>query len=206
VGRLHVSAEEAREGEEYLRRYLAEAEPRLRWLREESARTGGPTPDQLDLGRDSLVPLWTWAVNRFQARPADQPLEKVEHGRHRYFVPVGATLPMWYGRRGIQAPHGWSDETLELIDALVYYLAETILRAVPDARWEVWHADVKDHINENQPVLTGFTAPIDPLTTVIGLGGRVTRHLNPDAPNPYEIPAATPHDLRDRFDAAVGWR
>lgn len=202
--RRYATAEEIEEAEEYLRRYLATAEPRLAWLREESARTGGPTPDQLDYSRDSLVPLWEWAIGQFRLRPADAPLDFVDLGRQgRYYRPHDADLPMWFGRRAVQAPDGWSDETLALIDGLIYYLAETVLRAVPGAKWEVWHADVKNHIDENQPVLTGFHTHVDLFMPMMNLAGQVGWMVKPDRPNPYRIPPPTPFDLRDWFDAIV---
>ncbi|SCL59972.1 hypothetical protein [Micromonospora chersina] len=204
MGRRKTSAaeraEQAREAEEYLRRYLAEAAPRLRWLREEAARSGGPAPDRLDHSRDSLVPLWTWAMDRFEERSPDQPLDRVEEGLGRYFVPRGATLPIWYGRRAVQAPHFWSDDTLALLDALVYYLAECLLRANPEARWAVFHSDWRNHIDENQPVLTGFGEPVDLLLPAMNLAGRVHRRLHPEQARATGLPVAAPPDLRDWFD------
>lgn len=200
MGRRKNGAAERAEAEEYLARYLAGSEPRLRWLREEAARTGGPTPDQLDFSRDSLVPLWTWAIGRFRLRPEDDPLDLVEQGLGRYYMPRTGTVPMWYGRRPIQAPHAWSDDTLALIDGLVYYLAECLLRAVPGARWQVFHATERNHVDEGQPVLTGGPAPLELLLPMMSLAGRVYRVVREDAPNPYGIPAATPEDLRQWFD------
>ncbi|OLB76376.1 MAG: hypothetical protein AUI14_18960 [Actinobacteria bacterium 13_2_20CM_2_71_6] len=198
-----AEAAEAAEGEEFLRRYLAGAEPRLQWLRELSARTGGPAPDRLDYSRDSLLPLWTWAMGRFRQRPEDEPTEFVNNGpRGRYYLPRGP-LPMWYGRRAVTAPHKWDNETLQLIDALVYYLAESILRAVPTAQWEVFHADVSNHIDENQPVLTGFPVQVDPLGVLLSLAGRTYHARYPDAPNPYKVPPATPTELQELYDAIV---
>jgi hypothetical protein len=200
---LKVTAEQAREAEEYLGRYLAAAQPRLEWLRELAVRTGGPTADQLSYGRDSLVPLWTWARGQFKLRPQDAQLDFVEKDGHRYYVPRHGDVPMWYGRRGVQAPHHWSDETLQLIDALVYYLAECLLRAVPGSRWEIFHAAVRNHIDENQPVLTGFGQPVELIMPMMNVTGGVWRDMNPDEPNPYRLGGATPDDLQKWYDALV---
>lgn len=203
--RRRVTAEQAAEDEDYLRRYLAGAEPRLQWLRERSARTGGPAPDQLDFSRDSLVPLWTWAIGQFRRRAESEPLDLIDRGSWgRYYAPRGANVPMWYGRQPIQAPHWWSDDTLDLLDALMYYVAEAVRRAVPGARWEIWRGDVKRAIDEGQPVLTGFTTPFNPVPGMMNLSGRVNRLMDRDSPNPYGIPSAAAEDLRDWYDTTVG--
>jgi hypothetical protein len=201
--RKKVDPARVREAEEYLTGYLAGAEPRLRWLREWASQSNGPTPDQLDLSRDSLVPLWAWAIVQFELRPEDAALERVERDPHRYYLPVGAQLPMWFGRLGITAPHWWSDRTLELIDAIAYYFAESLRRAVPSAQWTVGHADVPNYVHEGQPVLTGFETPLNPLLPVLNLAGRVYRLIRHDSPNPYDIPTATLTDLQAVFDGLL---
>jgi hypothetical protein len=205
VGRRKpVTAEQAAQDEEYLRRYLAAAQPRLTWLRERSSANGGPTPDELDLSRDSLVPLWEWAIGQFRKRPEQDPLDLVDHGSSgRYHLPRGSNLPMWFGRRPIQAPHWWSDETLALLDALIYYLAEAVRHAVPGTTWEIHRSGVENHVDEGQPVLTGLPLPFNPIPGMLNLSGRVNRVMEPDAPNPYGVPSAAPQDLRACYDAAV---
>jgi hypothetical protein len=207
VGRRRtVPVEQLREAQEYLQRYVAASEDRLRWLRALSADTGGPTPDQLDLGRDSLVALWTWALGRFRLRDPGEPLDFVDRGRQgRFYVPRHGRVPMWFGRRGVTAPYGWSDDTLELVDAIVYYFAACLLRANPAARWEAFHApQLKDHIDESQPVIVGFGEPVELLMPMQNVIGGVFRLINPDEPNPYGIPAATGDDLAEWYDALVG--
>jgi hypothetical protein len=179
------------EAEDYLKRYLAAREPRLRWLTELAARTGGPTPQQLDFGRESLVPLWEWAIGRFRVRGEDRVVDP-------------ARVPMWYGRSPAPAAYWWSDETLDLIDAVAYYFGECLRRAVPGAQWEVGHAPFKNWISENQPVLTGFTSPFNPFVPLPNIVGRVYHALRPDEPNIYRIPPPTAHDLRDQFDIEMG--
>jgi hypothetical protein len=111
-------------------------------------------------------------------------------------------VPMWYGRSPAPAAYAWSDETLDLVDAIVYYFGECLRRAVPGAQWEVGHAPYRNWINENQPVLTGFKAPFNPFVPLRNIVGRVYYRLRPDEPRPYglRIPQSTAHDLRDQFD------
>jgi hypothetical protein len=169
---------------EFLERYVSASAARLQWLRDLAAGTGGPR--QWDYSRESLVPLWAWAITRFRLRGAD---EDVEPGR----------VPMWYGREPAPAPHWWSDETLALIDALAYYFGECLLRAIPGSRWEVGHKeDVATWRNEGQPVV----ADNNPVLVVTGLVGRVYVTLRPDE-NPYRVPAATPGDLQDALESLV---
>jgi hypothetical protein len=179
----HTVTRSNTEAEEYLQRYLAASGARLRWLREHCAATGGPPPERLDFSRDSLVPLWAWAVRRFGLRPEGQ-----ESDPRR--------VPMWYGRRPGLEQRWWSDETLDLMDALRYYLAECLLRSVPGARWEVGHRPIKNWISENQPVLTGFTAPVDlelPMTTLVG-------RAFTDPTSPHFRGPPTEWDLQRQFD------
>jgi hypothetical protein len=202
--RLRISPAEAREGEEYLGRFVANTEARLRWLRDEAAATGGPTPEQLDFSRESLVPLWSWAVGRFRPRPKDAPLDFIEEDDGaRYYRPRDARLPMWYGRR-LASPYLWSDETLDLIDAVIYYVAECLIRAAPGVHWEVFHSATPRHLHENQPLLLGLPQPVNPVLAVVMLmAGRYFQML-PDEPNPYRVPPSTPDDLRQWFDDVTG--
>jgi hypothetical protein len=192
--------------ERYLRAYLAAAGPRLAWLREHAGTEKGP----LDFSRDSLVPLWSWAVTRFKPRPADAPTDfVVADARNRYSVPRDADLPMWFGRTALQAPAHWDDESLAVIDALVYYLAECLLRAVPGSRWEVGHGASRSWVNEYQPVLIGFrhagvSLPIELIGRVLILMSPVYRTFRPDLPDNGE--RVTPEDLRDCFDTIMTFR
>lgn len=182
-----MMANVATAAEQYLHAYTAASKPRLRWLRETAVATGGPSPDQLDYSRDSLVPLWTWATGQFRLRTE---AESVAPRR----------VPMWYGRGTLHSPSWCSDDTLDLVDGLIYYRAESLLRAVPGARWEVGHSETLGWISEGEPVLIGFDPPISPVRPIIALIGRVYRRLKPDRPNPYGIPSDTPYDLREQFD------
>ncbi|GAA3239080.1 hypothetical protein GCM10010532_078700 [Dactylosporangium siamense] len=197
----HRAADEA--AERYLREYLSSAGPRLAWLRDQA---DGP----LDFSRDSLVPLWSWAVTRFKPRPADAPTDfVVADARNRYSVPRDADLPMWFGRTALQAPAHWDDESLAIIDAIVYYLAECLLRAVPVSRWEVGHGASRSWVNEYQPVLIGFrhagvSLPIELIGRVLILMSPVYRTFRPDLPDNGE--RVTPEDLRDCFDTIMSFR
>ncbi len=107
----------ATEAEEYLQRYVAASQPRLHWLRETAAASGGPSPERLDYTRDSLVPLWSWATSRFQLRPDGESVDP-------------RIVPMWYGRGTLHSPSWCSDDTLDLVDGLIYYRAEALRRAI----------------------------------------------------------------------------
>jgi hypothetical protein len=125
-------AEPASGGEsdgEYLRRYLAAGDARAAWLRQQYESGVVTGADGLDYSRESLVPLWAWAIGRFQLRDDDAPMDLVvTENRGRYFVPRGAVLSMWYGRSALLAPHAWSDDSLTQVDAIAWYVAECLLR------------------------------------------------------------------------------
>jgi hypothetical protein len=144
----------------YLQQFLAAAGPRLQWLREQSAQTGGPAPARLDFSRESLVPLWAWAAPRFR---------KLREGEE----PEPGPLPMWLGRRKGFTQQWWPDATVELMDAVLYYLAESLIRAVPGAHWAIYRApDGGPHFANGQAVLMGLGTPIDLEMVVRTLAGK----------------------------------
>jgi hypothetical protein len=194
------SATPTESDEDYLLRYLAAGDDRLGWLRDHAAATGGPP--RFDHSRDSLVPLWEWAIGRLQPRAADAPKEKVflDNGS-AYQRPTGADLPMWFGRSLFLAPYVWSDESLALIDAISFYALECLRRAVPDLTWKVGHGQDRGYTHEGQPVLAGPGHDIEPVTWLIPLAGKVYRARVPDPTRPARPP--TVEDLRDWFDATV---
>lgn len=200
-------AEPTESDDEYLRRYLAAAQSRMVWLREQCQSTGGPRADQLNRSPDSLVPLWAWAIDRFQLRADDAPKDLVvSENRGRYYVPRDAVLPMWYGRSAFLAPDVWSDDSLALVDAIASYVAECLMRAVPELRWETGHAEFRGYMHEGQPTLAGFGDSVEPITSVLAYVGNVYHVRRPDEPNPYKVKrvAPSPEDLRDWFDSVVG--
>jgi hypothetical protein len=183
--------------EEFLRRYVAAGEERLALLR-------GAVPG-LDLSRDSLVALWGWAIDRLRPRDPGTPLERVMLENGSFFQrPKNATLPMWYGRSAQVTPHVWSDESLALIDAIVFYAAEAVRAAVPELTWQIARKDTPGGGNMHiaQPVLAGRGDVIAPITALMPLLGKVYYKIKPD--KPYPAPAA--QDLRDWYDQAVAER
>ncbi|MFU8872689.1 hypothetical protein [Micromonospora sp. SL4-19] len=192
--------------EDYLRRYLAAGDERLAWLRDQAARTGGP--QRLDHSRDSLAPLWSWAIGHLQLRPTDAPREKVILETGGVFQrPKDAVLPMWYGRSPLIAPVAWSDESLALIDAVAFYTLECVRRTLPELTWQVGHQEQRGYHLEGLPVLAGRGFDLEPITSLLPIAGKVLRHLRnpePDAADPRTPPAG--EDLRDWFDAAVAER
>ncbi|WP_328533918.1 hypothetical protein OG836_04925 [Micromonospora zamorensis] len=193
----------AESDEDFLGRYLAAGDERLAWLHDQAARTG--RPQRLDHSRDSLAPIWGWAIGRLELRPADAPREKVILENGSVFQrPTDAVLPMWYGRSALLAPHIWSDESLALIDAVAFYAAECVRHAVPELSWQVGHGETRGYVYEGQPVLAGRGHDLEPISSLRPLMGKVYHLRNPDPVDPRTPPAA--EDLRDWFDAAVAER
>jgi hypothetical protein len=154
--------------EQYLRRYLAAGEARLALLREQLSY------DQaLDYSRDSLAPLWTWAIPWLRWRPEDAPRERVmlEDGS-TFQRPVNATLPMWYGRNGLLAPYLWTDETMALVDAIAFYAMECVRRAVPGVTWRV-AGRRRANVYVGMPVLPAAPADLEPISSLWPIAGRV---------------------------------
>jgi hypothetical protein len=176
--------------EDYLRRYLAAGADRLELL------AGAPVA--LDYSRQSLGPLWEWTVGFLQLRPDDAVKERVavEDGSVVRRA-VGAVLPAWYGRSGTLAPHNWSDESLRMIDAVAYYLAECVRRAVPGLTWQVGTGEFR-----NVAVLAGPGQEYEPIGDVLNwLIGKVYHLRKPNPARPSPPPAGA--DLVERFDIAV---
>jgi hypothetical protein len=194
------SATPAESNEDYLRRYLAAAKERLGWLRDQTAAADSPL--RLDHSRDSLVPSWEWAIGRLKPRASDAPKEKVSlDNGSAYLRPSDAILPMWYGRSLFLAPHVWSDDSLLLIDAVSFYAAECLRRAVPGLTWQVAHGESRGYMHEGQPVLAGHGGDVEPVTSLIPLAAKVYYASNPDPARPPT--PATAEDLRNWFDSAV---
>ena len=112
-------------------------------------------------------------------------------------------MPIWYGRPPAPAPQWWSDDTLDLIDGLAYYLGEALVRAVPGAHWGLGHAPFSNWVSENQPVVTGYPDPPNPILILTTLAGRVYVICDTGYDNVYGVPAATPGDLQLAFDNLV---
>ncbi|MEU5902857.1 hypothetical protein [Micromonospora sp. NPDC047527] len=179
--------------EEFLHRYLAAGDGRLRWLRDESGV-------DLDLSRDSLAAVWDWALGSLQPRPVGAPIEKVATGSGFFPRPTNAVLPMWYGRHASMAPSGWSDDSLRIIDAVAFYALECVRHAVPGTAWRVGHEAEWGYRYEGLPVLGGRGADLEPVHELIPLAGRLYKQLRGD---PVVAAGA---DLSGWYDAAVGAR
>ncbi len=176
--------------EQYLRRYLAAGEARLTLLREHD--------QALDYSRDSLAPLWTWAIPRLRWRPEDAPREKVmlEDGS-TYQRPANATLPMWYGRHGLLTPYLWTDETMALLDAIAFYAMECVRHAVPSVTWQVAGRGNRS-IYVGMPVLPAAPAALEPISSLWPIVGRVLKwQRDPAEPEPVG------DDLTAWYDDAV---
>jgi hypothetical protein len=169
----------------YLQQFLEAAGPRLHWLREQSAQTGGPAPKQLDFSRDSLVPLWAWAAPRF---PILHRGEQPEPG------PKPEPKPVWIGRLGRTPEPWWPNESLELMDAILYYLGEALIRAVPGAHWAIYRSpDGRPTDHSGQAVMMGFGPAMDLEKYVRTLAGMARAHPT-DASG-----------LQQKFDLMMSW-
>ncbi|HET8660820.1 MAG TPA: hypothetical protein VFM55_17690 [Micromonosporaceae bacterium] len=189
--------------QDFLRRYLAAGDDRLAWLRTRAGRSGGPS--RLDLSRESLAPLWDWAISQIQLRDANAPTEKVMLETGGTFTrPVGAVLPMWYGRHPFLAPSHWSDESLAVIDAVAFYAAQAVRDAVPGLTWQVGEPEFRGKAQGGQPVLAGRGEPLQPVRELLGLATKVYHLRRPDPDNPCVPPIGD--DLLTWFDAEVADR
>ncbi|GAA4598960.1 hypothetical protein BJY16_002907 [Actinoplanes octamycinicus] len=183
--------------EEFLLRYLAAGRDRIARLRRDVAG--------LDLSRDSLVPLWGWAIDRLALRDPAAPLERVTPADGSAFQrPVAADLPLWYGRSARLAPHDWSDESLALIDAIAFYTAESLDAVLPGLSWQVARGAGQggDDRHRAQPVLAGRGDPIAPIDAVLTLLEPVRHKIKAEPAG--RVP--TPEDLRTWFDETVAKR
>jgi hypothetical protein len=177
--------------EQFLQRYLAAGDARLALLREQFSPS-------LDYSRDSLAPLWTWAIPRLRWRPEDAPRERVmlEDGS-TFQRPVNAALPMWYGRDALLAPYLWTDETMALLDAIAFYATECVRRAVPGVTWRVADRSGRSAY-VGMPVLPAAPIDLEPISSLWWISGRVFKWQR----DPLE-PEPAGDDLTDWYDDAV---
>lgn len=98
---------------------------------------------------------------------------------------------MWWDRKA-QLFHisWWDDDTIWLIDALAYLYGETLVRAVPTARWELCPSNA-GHIYAGEPIIERLPLQVHPVVTLTGLSAK-----------PFTGTAST-LDLADAFDRAV---
>jgi hypothetical protein len=180
----NAATAEAAMDDDYLEQFLEAAAPRLQWLRDQAAQSGGPAPERLDFSRASLVPLWSWAAHRFP----------VHRGRKPKPEPTPRPKPVWFGRLGRTPAPWWPIESLEMMDAIGYYLGGTLIRAVPRARWAIYRsADGRPNYHSGQVVITGFGPEMD-------LGGYVESLAGETMFNPDDA-----YVLQKKFDLMMSW-
>jgi hypothetical protein len=71
------------------------------------------------------------------------------------------------------------------------------------ATWAVARTPGRDWVHENQPVLTGFTVPVELVARVLALLPGVYHLRRPGQPNADQVDRPTPEDLRRVFDQIV---
>lgn len=150
------------EAETFLQRWLGEGPARLHWLRQAAETTNGPA--DLNGTGVSLGPLWAWARTGFAWRAAGEPIDP-------------AALPAWFHDPSGVGFNRYSDHTLWLIDAIARYWAKALIAEDPAHRlqWAVGHSRKKGYADQNQPVIVGFTVPLNPIFVV---GTAVNRSLD----------------------------
>ncbi len=165
----------------------------------ELERGAGP----LDFSRDSLLPVWEYALSRIAGRDVDP------RARREDLPP----LPEWTevpGRDGVWS--AFSIDTLWLIDAVARYYAECLLQALPEFRWAVYE-DRKEAGMEDGEICLVLGRPnrrgVHPMTVflvrdVLVQAGRVVP-LVPEVSPPQRVPTALRdiHDMRLRTAVEV---
>jgi hypothetical protein len=125
--------------------YLKRRNERLAALNRRYWQTGDGNESDLDYSPESLEPLWAWAAKQLNRR--EFTAAELEHASN---LPA----PM---RQDYKPP--LSENSLILIDDLAYYFAEVLCRNLEGVRWKVCSTKQKRYVDQNQPVLGGFSAP-----------------------------------------------
>ena len=107
-----------------------------------------------DYTRESLVPLWVWAIDQFGVRG----LTEEERKQYR------ETTPEWL-RKVRAEPRELTSLTKTLIVDIGFYLADVYRRKHPQIDWALW---TKKAGPCNQPFLNGFKIPLVPKDLVSG--------------------------------------
>lgn len=151
-----------REAKEFFDRFLAEAVPSVKDLRQAVQEAGPEWRDlSLDFSSASLVKLWTYFRAHLTTRPrSDSELQAV---------------PEW--ARPWASSEEFSDETKVMIFRIAFYLAEVLLRERHSLKWGIGRFTYR-----NQPVLTGFkgNGEASPLVLVENLAWRAIRGKSVD--------------------------
>lgn len=169
------------EAKALLATFVSNTPQRLDQLRQRSAASGGPSPEDLDLGPASLDRLWAWATPQFAWRDGYDPPPDHEPGPRHPARPLEPDdqLPEWFDPRALD---WWrfSADTLWLIDGLARYLAESVIAHVPTAHWTVGRARTRSYAFQNHIVMDGipFGDQVEPMWSVTIL---VSRALQPDS-------------------------
>lgn len=142
------------EAKAFFDQYVQLADERLTLLKQRFRNCGGGTGNELDFTPESLVPLWRWAMGQFGKR--EHTAEELEHIM---------SLPDWF-RQEQMARKRLSEGSLVLIIDIAYYFAEVFIRNHPGVHWIINRTKVKRLYGGNQPVLAGFTPPMDPRNLV----------------------------------------
>jgi len=106
--------------------YMNRKEPVLAEFKARSETTGGPKASALNYSIESLTPLWAWL--RKNAPFATEP-------------PTLELRPPWYGFELITNPHNPGFHLTPMAaanaDGFAYYWGETLLRYIPDTKWDI---------------------------------------------------------------------
>ncbi len=142
------------EAQAFLQQYVDRSSGRLALLKQTYRETFRGKEEDLDFSPHSLIPLWRWAAKRFRRREyTEEELLQIKR------------MPAWFGDHHM-SNKPLAEESLVLVNDIAYYLADVLIRSLPDVRWEVCKTGVARYVDENQPVLSGFRDPVNPRPAV----------------------------------------
>jgi hypothetical protein len=156
---LNMTDEEA---QAFFDQYLAARDERLLLLTQRFVRTGGGSESDLDFSPESLETIWEWAM---------------KHLHKRDFTPSELELLMAVPEKRARDEQlrnkPLSEDTLILLNDIAYYFGEVVVRNLKGVHWKLCKARLRRYVDENQPVLGGFSAPgfelgINPRSAVRG--------------------------------------
>lgn len=149
---LRLTDEEA---QVFFNEYLAAREERLLLLTQRYVRTTGDSESDLDLSPESLETVWEWAL---------------KHIHKREFTPserdVLMAVPEKCARDEQLRNKPVSEDSRILLNDIAYYLGEVLVRTLTGVHWKICKSRIRRYVDQNQPVLGGFTTPVNPRTTV----------------------------------------
>lgn len=134
--------------------YIRSADQRLFLLNRAYLSWDEGSEDDLDFDPDGLHKLWRWAATRMLPRDFTRPERDCIE-----------SLPKW--SREIKLQHQpLTEDALILVNDLAFYLAEVLIRTFKGVRWGILRTNMKRVRYENEPVLLGFTIPINPRESI----------------------------------------